>query len=116
MTEDFKLIPRSGDVPEAADFSVTITDDCMQPYIMQGDTVYVSSRETLSEFDAGLFLYRDRILCRQWCEDYSGALHLLCANPARERENITVPAAERSACLCLGKIILSSKIPAPIYN
>lgn len=116
MTEDFRLIPRGRDIPDSADFSVTVSDDAMQPYIKAGETVLVSSREELHEFDAGLFLYDNKILCRQWCEDYSGALLLLCANPARQAENIIVSASSRAKCLCLGKIILSRRLPPPIYD
>jgi len=116
MPEDFEFIDRGPEIPSAADFCLVISDDCMLPYIRPGDRVYVSCREALSDMDAGLFLYRGRLLCRQVCEDYSGALLLLCANPAREAENISVAKSERSSCLCLGKIILSRRLPPPVYN
>lgn len=116
MQEDFEFLDRGPDVPSAADFCLIIRDDCMLPYIRPGDRVYVSCREPLSDMDVGLFLYRGRVLCRQYCEDYSGALLLLCANTAREAENISVARSARADCLCLGKVLLSRRLPPPIYG
>lgn len=116
MQEDFKFIDRTADIPAAADFCLLISDDCMLPYIRPGDRVCVSCREELSDMDVGLFLYRGRVLCRQVCEDYSGALLLLCANPAREAENLSVASSERDDCLCLGKVLLPRPLPPPVYD
>ena len=116
MTDFYELMPRTGDIPPGADFLITITDDCMMPYIRTGERVAVSCRETLCEMDAGIFVYKGRLVCRQWCEDITGTLHLLCANPKRESEKISVPAAERENCLCLGKVLLSEKPAAPLYD
>ena len=52
---------------------------------------------------------------RQWCEDSAGNLHLLCANPKRERENLMLGPKERGACLCLGTVLPGKPLPAPIY-
>lgn len=116
MQEDFELIDRGSDVPSAADFCFVISDDRMLPYIRPGDRVYVSCREALSDMDVGVFLYHGRILCRQVCEDYTGALHLLCADPRREAENISVPKSLRAECLCLGKVLLPQPLPSPLYD
>jgi len=116
MQEDFELIARGPDIPSAADFCLVISDDCMSPYIRPGDRAYVSCREVLSDMDVGLFLYHGRVLCRQVCEDYSGALLLLCANPEREAENLSIPGSERADCLCLGKVLLAERLPPPVYN
>ena len=45
----------------------------------------------------------------------SGTLHLLCANPRRERENLSLSWAEKAACLCLGRILTEKKLPMPVY-
>ena len=116
MTDFYELMPRTGDIPPGADFLITITDDCMLPYIRPGEQVAVSCRETLCEMDAGIFVYKGRLVCRQWCEDITGTLHLLCANPKREDESISVPAMMREDCICLGKVLLSKKPEAPVYD
>ena len=113
--EPFFLIKRNEYTPAEADFCLTLTDDCMAPHIKPGDSVYVSCREPLDEMDAGIFLYNDTLVCRQWCCDYAGTLHLLCANPARQAQNIAVPAHEKEKCLCLGKVLLQKPLPAPVY-
>ena len=111
----YYLARRGEATPEEADLCVTIFDDCMAPYIPEGDTVYVSCTEPVEELEAALFYYNGRVLCRQWCEDYRGTLHLLCANPAREDRNISLSPTERRACLCLGKVLLKKRPPAPVY-
>lgn len=116
MKDFFDLIARGADTPPAADFLIKITDDCMLPYISPGQEVCVSCREQLLEMDAGIFLYNGKIICRQWCEDYAGALHLLCANPKRESENISIPRDARTRCLCLGRVILPHRLPPPVYD
>lgn len=115
MTDYYELVPRCRDIPEAADFCLTLGDDCMLPYIAHGQRIYISCRARLEEMDAGLFLYEGRIICRQWCEDFTGALLLLCANPECESENLRIEAAARGKCLCLGKVLLDRKLPPPQY-
>lgn len=115
MRDEIEFISRGADTPKGADFAVVIRDGCMLPYISPGQRVYVSCKGELAPMEVGLFLYCGRVLCRQWCEDYAGSLLLLCANPALERENISVPAAERRSCLCLGRVLLNEKLPSPEY-
>ena len=112
----YYLAKRGEATPEEADFCVTVCDDCMAPYIQEGDTVYVSCTQTVGELEPALFYLDGRVLCRQWCEDYRGTLHLLCANPAREGRNISLSPTERRRCLCLGKVLRIKRLPAPIYG
>lgn len=115
MTEDFEFIDRAG-APAAADFCIIISDSSMLPYLHPGERIYLSCREPLCDMDVGLFLYQSHILCRQYCEDYAGVLHLLCANPACESENISISRAARGDCLCLGKVLLPRRLPPPVYD
>lgn len=112
--EGYELLERSSDMPPSADFALVLGDDCMEPFFKKGERVYVEARAELEEFEAGLFFYRGRVICRQWCQDHTGAVHLLCANPARERENISLPAAEK--LVFLGRVITKRKLPRPIYR
>lgn len=111
----YELIERSGKIPAEVDFSIVITDRSMEPYIRQNSTVLVQARAQLEEFDAGIFMYRGSVLCRQWCEDARGIVHLLCANPAFEKENISLDGGEREKLSCLGKVLLKKPLPPPSY-
>lgn len=114
--DDYILIDRDKHTPAQADMCITIDNDFMQPYIKQGSQVFVSRQDTPEEFEVGLFLYRGQIYCRQWCEDYSGAVHLLCANPKRESCNIIIDSKNRKELVCMGKVLLKKTLPPPVYG
>lgn len=112
--DGYDLLERSPQMPADADFAVVLTDDCMEPYFKEGESVWIKARAELEEFEAGLFLYDGRVLCRQWCLDHKGTVHLLCANPLRERENVS---AQRNKTLrVLGRVVTDKKLPRPVYT
>jgi phage repressor protein C with HTH and peptisase S24 domain len=104
------------DAPDGASFCITVTDDCMEPIIRAGERVYAACDRTPAEFEVGIFLYEGKVVCRQWCEDYAGTIHLLSANPAREVCNISVPRERREHLACLGRVMLDIIPPRPFYN
>ena len=114
MPEEYGLLPRR-ELEEGTDFCLTLESDCMEPFFRRGEIVCVTRRESPREMAAGVFWYRGRIYVRQWCEDSAGNLHLLCANPQRERENLMLPPGERGACLCLGTVLPGEPLPPPVY-
>lgn len=116
MNEDYRIITRSADVPDSADFALVVSGDEMEPYIRCGDTIYISRREELCEMDVGVFSYGGRILLRQWCEDCTGTLQLLCANPRCQRDNLSLPPEHRGECICLGRVLLPHPLPPPVYR
>ena len=113
MDEDYSLIERPKD---GADFCLVLDSDCMEPLFRRGETLHITRFEAPQEMAAGVFLWRGRIYVRQWCEDSAGNLHLLCANPARERENLMLTPMERDGCLCLGTVLPGKPLPAPVYR
>lgn len=113
--EEYVLEPRTSDVPEAADFAVTISGDSMEPYIRDGETVYLQRDATLREFDVGVFYVDGDVLCKQFCLAPDGDLLLLSANPAREDANRRIPADSGSRVVCYGKVLLSHRLPKPSY-
>lgn len=115
MEQDYTLITRGRDMPENAELCLRLDNDCMEPYLKKGALLYIDRHETPEEMQPGLFYYKGRVLCRQWCEDSSGTLHLLCANPKRERENLSLSRSEKAACLCLGRVITDKRLPMPIF-
>ena len=114
--DDYTLLPRSKGTPAEAAFCLRLDHDLMEPWLKKGELLYVSRSETPEEFQPGLFWYRGQILCRQWCEDSEGNLHLLCANPGRERENLMLSPSEKAACLCLGRVLTKKRLPMPLYR
>ena len=114
--EDYELIPRGPGTPHQADFCITIRGDSMEPYIPDGSLVYVRRDAPLREFEAGVFFVDGDVYCKQWCLDYSGTLHLLSANPARQDANLTLPRDSGRSCVCFGKVLLSRSLPRPSYE
>lgn len=113
--EDYELMVRNPDTPAGADFCISISGDSMEPYIRDGELVYVRRGAELSEFDVGIFFVDGDVFCKQWCTDYSGTLHLLSANAARQDANITIPRTANRNCVCFGKVLLPTRLPKPLY-
>jgi phage repressor protein C with HTH and peptisase S24 domain len=109
------LKPVSEVTPAAADFAVTISGDSMEPYIRDGETVYVQRDATLAEFDVGVFHVDGDVLCKQFCLDAYRNLHLLSANPAREDANRRIASTSTSSVVSYGKVLLPHKLPKPEY-
>lgn len=114
MDEDYSLLPAAG-LKKGTDFCLTLDNDCMEPVFPRGSTLCVSRKEAPVEMATGVFLYRGRVLVRQWCEDSRGSLYLLCANPRRESENLCLSKKERGSCLCLGTVLPGKPLPMPLY-
>ena len=114
--EDYELVERDMDTPLEADFSITIRGDSMEPYIRDGSTVFVQRDAPLREFDVGVFFVDGDVFCKQWCVDYAGTLHLLSANPLRRDANIEIPREGGRSCVCFGKVLLPTRLPAPAYG
>ena len=116
MTEEYSFLPRTKATPAGADFCLWLDNDCMEPWLKKGELLYIDRENAPEELQPGVFWYRGRVLCRQWCEDSAGTLHLLCANPRREKENLALGRDEKAACLCLGRVLLKKRLPMPVYG
>jgi len=113
--EDYELVELPADAPIDADFSIDIQGDSMEPYIHDGQRIYVKRDAPLLEFDVGIFFVDGDVFCKQWCTDYAGTLHLLSANERRQDANITIRRDSGRSCVCFGKVLLNIKLPKPIY-
>lgn len=112
---DYDFITRSPNMPQEADFCLTVKDDAMSPYIKPGDCVYIDAHRAPREFEVGLFVINGEVILRQCCEDYTGTLHLLPANPARRNDALSFKKGTRDYPNCLGCVILNKKLPTPEY-
>ena len=105
--EDFDYIEVGGEVPSYADFAVKIDGDSMEPYIMDGSTVYVN-RDPLADGDVGIFCLDGDMLCKQYHKDAQGRVHLLSLN--RERADADRQVSDSSTLACFGRVILPHSI------
>jgi len=113
--EDYEEMELPRGVSALADFCITIRGDSMEPYIRDGEIVYVRREAQMHEFEVGVFFVDGDVYCKQWCTDHTGALYLLSANPKREDANIRIPRSAASTCICFGKVLLDRKLPEPKY-
>lgn len=112
---DYELIPRHDFVPRRADFCLDIQGDSMEPYIKDGQTVYVQRDVTPEAFDTGIFFIDGDVLCKQIFADCEGNIHLLSANPQRQDANRIIMSDATSTLVCFGKVLLPKKLPRPKY-
>lgn len=103
--EDFEYIEVGGDVPAHADFAVTIDGDSMEPYIMNGSTVYVN-RDPLQNADVGIFFFDGDMLCKQYYRDEWGNVWLLSLNRARADADKFIEEDSGLTLVCYGRVIL----------
>lgn len=115
--EEFEMVERDEHTPPGADFCIEIDGDSMEPYIKNGQRIFVKRDTTdMHEFDVGVFYVDGDVLCKQWCRDYVGTLHLLSANPKREDANRMIPRSSGSTVICYGKVLLPKRLPRPEYR
>lgn len=113
--EDYETIERDTLVPKQADYCIEIAGDSMEPFIRNGQRVYVQRTVDIAEFQPAVWFVDGSVFVKQWCVDTNRTLYLLSANPAREDANITIPRDSDRNVVCLGKVLLNKKLPAPIY-
>ena len=113
--EEYRMIPRPDDAPPTADFCIRVSGDSMEPYIHDGQRVYVKRGAALSPFDVGVFFVAGDVFCKQYCPGIEGQLYLLSANPRRQDANILLSGADSRGVVCFGKVLLPKKLPRPSY-
>lgn len=114
--EDYEDIPLPPDAPKGADYCLTVSGDSMEPFIRDGDMVYVKADDPIHDFDVGVFCVDGCTYVKQLCRGYDGTVYLLSANPLREDSNITVHRDSTSSLVCFGRVMLQRKLPQPEYN
>lgn len=114
--EDYEDIPRTAETPREADFALVVSGDSMEPYIHDGETIYVTQKAALDKMDVGVFFVDGATYVKQYAPSYDGSVYLLSANPDRESANVFVSAESNRSLQCFGKVILPKKLPAPVYR
>lgn len=115
-SEDYEDIPRTKDMPKDADFCLTVSGDSMEPYIHDGEIVFVNEKAQLQDFEVGVWCVDGATYVKQFCKSYDGNLYLLSANPEREDANITIFKDGNQSVQYFGKVLLDKKLPQPYYK
>lgn len=113
--EDFELIPRDASVPKKADYCIEVAGDSMEPYIKDGQRIYVQKTADIPEFSPCVWFVDGDVYVKQFCTDHRGTLYLLSANPKREDANITISRDSGRTAICLGKVLIKKTLPEPVY-
>ena len=109
--EDFNYIPVTGEVPQNAQFAVTISGDSMEPYIHDGQTVYcVKDAQGVRPGEIGIFCVDGAYYCKQYVTSGFDT-YLLSLNREREDADITIYGSGNRSLTCAGRVILNKKIP-----
>lgn len=111
--EDFEMIRVDDKTPDDADYAVRISGDSMEPYIHDGELVYVKEVVDLDDGDVGIFSVNGEMYCKQYYVDEERNLHLLSANPKRANASVHVSHDSGYTVSCCGKVLLGFNIPLP---
>lgn len=112
---DFGMMLADDSVPDAADFAVDIQGNSMEPYIHDGDTVYVRRDAELSIGDVGIFCVDGAMYCKQYYLDEDRNLILVSANPDLRDTNVFVGADSGHSVQACGKVLLDVRLELPDY-
>ena len=112
----YEEIPLPQGAPADADFCIDISGDSMEPFIRDGERVYVKRGAPIKEFEPGIFFVDGDVFCKQFCPGFAGETYLLSANPKRQDANITIHRDSGRNCIYFGKVLLNQKLPKPQYT
>ena len=112
---DYEDLPRTQETPHGADYCLTVSGDSMMPYLYDGQMIYVSEDGPVRPLEIGVFFYRGAVYVKQYSPEPDGSIVLLSANPARERNNVIIPAESVPDLICYGKVLGIKKPPRPVY-
>lgn len=114
-TDEFEMLLADDSIPSDADYAVRISGDSMEPYIHDGEMVFVKETQELYNGDVGIFCVDGAMYCKQYFVDTERNLHLLSANYKRIGSNIYVDGESGTSVKCCGKVIIGRTIPLPDY-
>lgn len=113
--DDYEDIPRTEDMPRGADFCVTVSGDSMEPYLHDGQMIFVARDRQVNRLDVGVWYYQGGTYVKQ-LDKREDAIYLLSANPDREAANLRIPYESEHDLRCYGKVLGIKKLPLPEYR
>lgn len=112
---DFEMMLIDDTIPEDADYAVDIQGDSMEPYIHDGEMVFVKKGAELMVGDVGIFCVNGAMYCKQYYLDGENNLILVSANPDLRHTNIFISADSDNSVTTCGKVLLGRRIKLPGY-
>ena len=112
---DFDIIIADDNTPKGADYAVSIRGDSMEPYIHDGEMVYIKKEEEIDVGDVGIWCVDGAMICKQYYIDAFGNVTLASANPDRRDTNRYISVDSGSSVKCCGKVLMGSSVPLPKY-
>lgn len=102
-------------VPDGADYAVVINGRSMEPYILDGSTVFVQKTDELQTGDIGIFSVDGAAVCKMLYETGLGDIYLVSANPDERGSNVFIPHDSSDTVVCLGRVLLKKPRILPDY-
>ena len=96
------------------DYTVTVTDDSLLPWVRPGERVTVTRRTDLRDGDVGVFHAREGMVFRQYCRDSQGTVYLFAVNRREREKDLAVPPSRFRRIVCYGRVVLPERIPLPV--
>ena len=113
--DEFEDIPRTEGMPRGADFCVTVSGDSMEPYLHDGQMIFVARDRQVNRLDVGVWYYQGGTYVKQ-LDKRDDAIYLLSANPDCEAANLRIPYESEHDLRCYGKVLGIKKLPRPVYR
>ncbi len=109
--EDFDYITVEDDVPQGAEYAVRIQGDSMEPFIADGEVVYVN-HDPLKPGDVGIFWVDGDMLCKQYYKDPAGVVYLFSLNRTRADADVVLTPGSGRGLACFGRVMRHA-LPLP---
>ena len=113
--DDFVMISPHNDSPAGADFAVRIQGNSMEPFIKDGETVFVRRQTELNNGDVCIFSINGSLYCKLYYVDKDRNLTLVSANPDMRDSNVFISADSGATVVCYGRVLTKTPVPFPEY-
>ena len=102
-------------VPAGADYAVVIQGNSMEPWIHDGDTVFVKRNGEIKTGDVGIFSYNGGSYCKMYYPWQDGAVTLVSTNPECKNFNVEIAPSGTDSITCQGLVLFKKKPRLPDY-
>ena len=112
---DFGNVWKNYEVPadSPAEFAIRVNGDSMEPWLPDG-SIQLCRKVAPNTGEVGAFLIDGEFLCKQYCRDFTGTLHLFSLNRERKSMDRHIQAAEDRQLLCFGTVLMEKRLPLPL--
>ena len=104
------------EVPEAspAEFAIRVNGNSMEPYLPDG-SIALCRKTRPDDGEVGAFLLDGAFVCKQVCQDITGAVHLFSLNRERSDADRDIAFDDIPDRLsCYGTVIMKKRVPLPL--